>query len=1028
MRPIKLILTAFGPYKEKETIDFTELQEHRLFVISGNTGSGKTTIFDAICFAIYGQASGDDRSDAKMLRSHFAEDDIHTSVEFIFELKGRTYQVFRQIAHVKVGNKSETGERNELYEIIGEQLEPITDRQIKTAVNERLQQLIGLTSEQFSQIVMLPQGEFRKLLVSDTENKGKILRNIFKTSLYKLVEIELDGRRRSAKQELDEQLKVRSVYINSLLSYINEDSPLKVVLELEHYNVHQILTSMEDEIKSNSQLTRNQQQKVDSLIQILKQQTEQYHQAKELNRRFLELDEKSLQRTELHKQSEAFAGKKLELEAAKQARNIQGYDENYQNVMEESKELKEKLKQTEQEKQAAEQHFQKAEVIYKLEEQNSEAREQVLIELNRLQGFRPVVEAMDLTKKEIASLQESVKSSIQSLKHTESYWMEELKKKTDLNASIKEMEERVSVYPEKIELLSIMREQAKALGEYLKHDNELKVSLENEKKQQSRFLEIDALYATKESLWIEGQASVIAKHLHDGKPCPVCGSTEHPNKIIPSGEVPSKEEMDQLRKQKAEIEKVYIELKAQANYLREQVAESILNLSELKMDVKDAHITYTTLVEEGTALAKEVDQLKKQQQQLAEQRGILEKLEIHVEQLSQKKDELKLNLQKLESNLEKEHALFEQSMKSIPENIRSLQTLTHMINETEMNKKQMEDKWKEAQNNYQMAKEAVASAKQHGDHLVNQEESIKNKLTKAKNSLAEALSTAGFVNYEVYQESKKTSEAMVLIEKQIEQFEQALLLITNQMKELERDLQDKARPMLEDLEKQLDETDKQVESSRELLVQMQSLTAKLVDTKSNIELTHAQAKTAEDQYNQVKDLFDMIRGDNPLRMSFERYLQIEFLEKIIEAANQRLERMSSGQYVLVRSDRLEKNGKQSGLGLDVFDHYTGQYRDVKTMSGGEKFNASLSLALGMADVIQSYEGGISIETMFIDEGFGSLDEESLNKAVEALIDLQQTGRMVGVISHVTELKQAIPAILEVTKTKEGHSYTRFTIS
>ncbi|MDF2667835.1 MAG: hypothetical protein K0R67_141, partial [Paenibacillus sp.] len=164
------------------------------------------------------------------------------------------------------------------------------------------------------------------------------------------------------------------------------------------------------------------------------------------------------------------------------------------------------------------------------------------------------------------------------------------------------------------------------------------------------------------------------------------------------------------------------------------------------------------------------------------------------------------------------------------------------------------------------------------------------------------------------------------------------------------------------------------------------------------------------------------------KISFERYLQIEFLEKIIHTANQRLQRMSNGQYYLVRSDRLEKRGKQSGLGLDVYDNYTGQLRDVKTMSGGEKFNASLCLALGMADVIQSYEGGISIETMFIDEGFGSLDEESLNKAIDTLIDLQQTGRMIGVISHVQELKQAIPAILEVKKTKEGCSYTHFQVS
>ena len=170
-----------------------------------------------------------------------------------------------------------------------------------------------------------------------------------------------------------------------------------------------------------------------------------------------------------------------------------------------------------------------------------------------------------------------------------------------------------------------------------------------------------------------------------------------------------------------------------------------------------------------------------------------------------------------------------------------------------------------------------------------------------------------------------------------------------------------------------------------------------------------------------------MRGQNELKISFERYLQIEYLEQIVEAANERLKRLSNGQYYLKRSNRQESHGKQSGLGLDVYDAYTGQDRDVKSLSGGEKFNASLSLALGMSDVIQSYQGGVKIDTMFIDEGFGSLDDESLSKAIDTLIELQKSGRIIGVISHVQELKTAIPAILQVDKTKEGYSQTEFII-
>ncbi|MGU3567982.1 SbcC/MukB-like Walker B domain-containing protein, partial [Paenibacillus sp. A51L] len=184
---------------------------------------------------------------------------------------------------------------------------------------------------------------------------------------------------------------------------------------------------------------------------------------------------------------------------------------------------------------------------------------------------------------------------------------------------------------------------------------------------------------------------------------------------------------------------------------------------------------------------------------------------------------------------------------------------------------------------------------------------------------------------------------------------------------------------------------------------------------------------SERALEEVADLHEMLKGDNTLKMSFERYILIEFLEQILYAANERLRVLSSGQFMLERSGRLEARGRQSGLGLDVYDSYTGQNRDVKSLSGGEKFNASLALALGMTDVIQAHQGGVSIEMMFIDEGFGSLDEESLGRAIAALADLQRAGRMIGVISHVQELKDAFPAVLEVSKTKEGHSRTRLVL-
>lgn len=257
----------------------------------------------------------------------------------------------------------------------------------------------------------------------------------------------------------------------------------------------------------------------------------------------------------------------------------------------------------------------------------------------------------------------------------------------------------------------------------------------------------------------------------------------------------------------------------------------------------------------------------------------------------------------------------------------------------------------------------------------------------------------------------------------VEEFKSAHAALILQIAELERELVEKTRPIPDQLQETIAKLKEQLEQLTTELHTVLTYKQEALRLHTAIEKAAEQFRELELRQQQVSDIYQMLKGDNALKISFERYILIEFLEQILHAANARLNDLSNGQFKLERSDRLETRGKQSGLGLDVYDAYTGQNRDVKSMSGGEKFNASLCLALGMTDVIQAYQGGVSIEMMFIDEGFGSLDEDSLNKAIATLIDLQKSGRMIGVISHVHELKQAFPAVLEVSKTKEGHSRT-----
>ncbi|HSI68554.1 MAG TPA: AAA family ATPase, partial [Planococcus sp. (in: firmicutes)] len=249
MRPLKLKLTAFGPYKGTEEIDFADLQGNRLFVISGSTGSGKTTIFDGISFALYGSASGSDRSETRNLRSDFADDAIHTSVEMEFEMHQKRYRILRQLGHVKRGNKGATGERYEFFERDGDGEKPCVERQIVSEINRRVEEIIGLTQNQFSQIVMLPQGEFRKLLTSETDNKEEILRKIFKTEPYKMISERLKQKRDSATKAFQLKEQMLNSHFKALSTALpDRESELFDVLAKDYYNVHQITEALKAEL------------------------------------------------------------------------------------------------------------------------------------------------------------------------------------------------------------------------------------------------------------------------------------------------------------------------------------------------------------------------------------------------------------------------------------------------------------------------------------------------------------------------------------------------------------------------------------------------------------------------------------------------------------------------------------------------------------------------------------------------------------------------------------------------------------
>jgi DNA repair protein SbcC/Rad50 len=1029
MRPLKITMTAFGPYKHREIIDFTELKNNRLFVVSGNTGAGKTTIFDAICFALYGSASGEDRNDSKFMRSDFADDDVHTSVELEFELHNRYYRILRQLSHVKEGNKGATGEKYEFFEKVDGKEIPCVDRQIVSEINKKVEAIVGLTKDQFSQIVMLPQGEFRKLLTSQTENKEEILRKIFKTEPYRWISERLKEKKKSAEEDYKREAQTRDRYITDILATLpeREESKLFKALAQEHYNTNQIIDGLEEETDFyQSEILKNLKES-EIMEEAYNKKFEEYHQVKALNERFQELENKETKLLEYTEQIPVFKEKEKQLENAERASKIEAYEKQVNEKRQEEREKKQALINAEIAKNKSVELREKAQTLYEVEEKKKEEREAVSNQLTRYQDYLPIVKEIDSKKSELIMLDNDVKRLNREIEENLLDINEKKSSKENLNLDIRKTEQLVEQLPIKNQRLVEMRDQVRVIQEYLKY-NQKHAELENvfQLKQKS-YQEVKNQYEKLEEAWVSGQASILAAHLHDGKPCPVCGSIEHPNKAGGQDTVPTKDELEKVKKDLESKDSQYRDASASLKSNKDLLDTRIQEVIEIGFHVDDAELSYKSLVAEGKQLKHEVDVLEEEKKKLSTFRKLFDETEKTLKQLEEKREFLSKAYHEVKTSFESKKAVYQAQIGRIPEEIRVLAVLEEKIAETQKRKEKLEKDWEAAQKQLQQATKAEAESAAFHLSAQKQLKESKEKLKRSEAEFSLELQKAQFTSEDEYLRAKISDSERKLLKESIDNFNQNFNTLKQQILDLQVELKDKTKVDLATLTDELTQLKNAYDHGVDLLRQSKQNEQKAIELKTKILDSEKTVINLERQLNIIADLYDVIRGQNSSKVSFERYLQIEYLEEIIIAANERLKHLSNGQFLLMRSDRQESRGKQSGLGLDVFDSYTGQTRDVKTLSGGEKFNASLCLALGMADVIQSFQGGVSIDTMFIDEGFGSLDEESLNKAIDTLIDLQKSGRMIGVISHVQELKNAIPAILEVKKTKEGYSQTQFVL-
>ncbi|PFB78305.1 exonuclease [Bacillus anthracis] len=1028
MRPIQLIMTAFGPYKQKEVIDFDDLGEHRIFAISGNTGAGKTTIFDAICYVLYGEASGEERSDTSMLRSQFADDNVYTSVELTFQLKGKRYEIKRQLGHKKQGNKTITGHAVELYEVIDEEKVPAVDRFHVTDVNKKVEDLIGLSKHQFSQIVMLPQGEFRKLLTSETENKEEILRRIFKTDRYKLMRELLDQKRKQWKDVLQEKQKERELYFRNVFKLpIRDGALLETLVEQEHVNTHQVVEALEQETTAYKAEVEHLQVEQDTQTKQLKHAETRFHAAKSVNEKFIDLQQKNEKYNTLQENRPVIEMKETSFKRAEQAKRLLPFEQWYEEAMQNEQKVESLLKQIIVKKENITNSFELAQEKYEEVKNKEPERENAKKLVQRLEELQSIIASLAEKQLNLQNAEVQVVKLKESMQNLEQQLEVHTNQKQLMSGELQQLERALEQYVAKVEELTNMREDAKILKQaYDVWQEKQKFEKEKEAAYSKMQLVVNA-YENMERRWLSEQAGILALHLHDGESCPVCGSTNHPKKATEQSDAIDEKELNDLRDKKNSAEKLHVQVEEKWNFYHLQYEQVIEEVKKRGYRSEELAETYGALVQKGKQLATEVNTLKASEETRKQTTVNIKNVEEKVDILQKQKREVETEQHRTEMECMQLRTSYEHDKKNIPESLQTVQAWKIQFDQAMHNLKLMEDEWKKVQEAYQHWQNENIRIQAEQESASNQFESAKLKKEETFVRFMKELEQSGFTDQTTYKEAKLSDIEMDTLQKEIQSYYSSLEVLAKQIEELHAELKDKEYMDITALGEHIKDLEINLDIIKEKRQRAQNAVTYISDLHENIRRIDEQIHEEEKAFQELVDLYEVMKGDNESRISFERYILIEYLEQIVQIANERLRKLSNGQFYLKRSERVEKRNRQSGLGLDVYDAYTGQTRDVKTLSGGEKFNASLCLALGMADVIQAYEGGISIETMFIDEGFGSLDEESLTKAVDALIDLQKSGRFIGVISHVQELKNAMPAVLEVTKQKDGCSQTRFVV-
>ncbi len=1055
MKPIKLIISAIGPYAGKlPEIEFDAFEEKGLFLISGDTGSGKTTIFDAICFALYGITSGTYR-DTRNLRSEYAGDSTQSYVDFYFSHQGREFHVWRQPSYERQKQRGSgvilEKEKAIFYEKGQAPIEGLSQ------VNNTIKQLLHIDEKQFKQIVMIAQGEFWNLLNAKTDQRTEILRTIFLTSGYKNIEYNLKNR-------MDTSKKIKDVAENSIVQHfedVSADEEDEIFDELEDlknragrsgsaWNLDEIIDIMERLSISDKEKLKSIKTKLEKAEAELTKINNELALAQTNNDRIEKRDKLEKEKKELERKKPEIDEIILLLDKQKKAtRNVNPFYVQWTKKYEEVTSNQKQIKTAEVDLETAEKVLKQAEDILdetKKQEHEIDKLKQIISRIDDEEQKYQQKEQLERKRKELEECDKNVSIEEANLKEKEKTLNEKLKA---LNKTIQELKDKpvelIGAKAEGEKLTKLMEDFKKVIDVQIPEREKRKEDLFKKQKAflttRDKYDEASGRREEAEHILEDSRAGILASKLVEGEKCPVCGSVHHPEPAKIEKSSISEDDFKKLQEEESELQEKKNDANTKAEMAKtsleefeKQLRTSILDCFKrelLNMDIEEKSLE--ELITEVKEVKKQVEEKSKENMKKCNsldkdcrklqsaEKDLKTTQENEIERLNLKKEELSENKQKIKNELTETKATLKMLEKLSFPDWKTAKKEREQA-ETKKNKisdaiKRAEEDKREADNKVTAVRSEIKTLNKHLKQQEKYEEDLRKKLNNA-------VSVYGFSSVEEMKKYVIDEDDISASDKVINEYEQAVVANSKQLSDAKMDAKGKKVIDIEALKIVCNEQKTKVDLIRKNCSDSENRMSINEEKQTSILSKREELEKARKENAICQRLYNLVKGTTGNgKITLEQYIQAAGFDGIITAANRRLLPMSDGQYELYRQE--DSLGKRSNnfLDLEVLDNYTGHRRPVGNLSGGESFKASLCLALGLSDTVSSNLGGVQMDALFVDEGFGTLDRKSLDSAMEILVNLTGSNKLVGIISHREELMENIPQQIKVKKTKNGSQIT-----